>query len=87
MRTGLDPFSFLVNCIAGWMNQHQHDGGWGKAHLWDRPSITVIGPAYICSPKTCSKSLNNSSADQEITVRFGGFISGCNDTRDQLPDA
>src|SRR5205814_4135187 len=25
MRTGLDPFSFLVNCIAGWMNQHQHD--------------------------------------------------------------
>ena len=25
MRTTLDPFSFLVNCIAGWMNQHQHD--------------------------------------------------------------
>jgi hypothetical protein len=25
MRTGIDPFSFLVNCIAGWMNQHQHD--------------------------------------------------------------
>jgi hypothetical protein len=25
MRTALDPFSFLVNCIAGWMNQHQHD--------------------------------------------------------------
>ena len=24
MRTGIDPFSFLVNCIAGWMNQHQH---------------------------------------------------------------
>src|ERR1051326_2751548 len=25
MRTALDPFSFLVTCIAGWMNQHQHD--------------------------------------------------------------
>jgi putative transposase len=25
MRTVLDPFSFLVNFIAGWMNQHQHD--------------------------------------------------------------
>ena len=25
MRTTLDPFSFVVNCIAGWMNQHQHD--------------------------------------------------------------
>ena len=24
MRTTLDPFSFLVTCIAGWMNQHQH---------------------------------------------------------------
>ena len=24
MRTALDPFSFLVTCIAGWMNQHQH---------------------------------------------------------------
>jgi putative transposase len=25
MRTVLDPFSFLVTCVAGWMNQHQHD--------------------------------------------------------------
>src|SRR5436853_3234310 len=25
MRTALDPFSFLVNCIARWMNHHQHD--------------------------------------------------------------
>src|SRR5436853_3015478 len=25
MRAGLDPFSFLVVSIAGWMNQHQHD--------------------------------------------------------------
>ena len=25
MRTAFDPFSFLVNCIAGWMNQHQQD--------------------------------------------------------------
>src|SRR6266566_4736214 len=25
MRTALNPFSFLVTCIAGWMNQHQHD--------------------------------------------------------------
>ena len=24
MRTALDPFSFLVTSIAGWMNQHQH---------------------------------------------------------------
>jgi putative transposase len=24
MRTVLDPFSFLVTCLAGWMNQHQH---------------------------------------------------------------
>ena len=24
MRAGLDPFSFLVVSIAGWMNQHQH---------------------------------------------------------------
>ena len=24
MRTVLDPFSFLVTSIAGWMNQHQH---------------------------------------------------------------
>src|SRR2546430_2370453 len=24
MRAGLDPFSFLVISIAGWMNQHQH---------------------------------------------------------------
>jgi putative transposase len=24
MRTALDPFSFLVTCVAGWMNQHQH---------------------------------------------------------------
>ena len=24
MRTALDPFSFLVTCIAGLMNQHQH---------------------------------------------------------------
>jgi putative transposase len=24
MRTSLDPFLFLVACIAGWMNQHQH---------------------------------------------------------------
>lgn len=24
MRTSLDPFSFLVTCIAGCMNQHQH---------------------------------------------------------------
>ena len=24
MRAGLDPFSFLVVCIAGWMNQRQH---------------------------------------------------------------
>src|SRR5260370_33954287 len=24
MRMALDPFSFLVTCIAGWMNQHQH---------------------------------------------------------------
>jgi hypothetical protein len=25
MRTALNPVSFLVTCIAGWMNQHQHD--------------------------------------------------------------
>ena len=25
MRTTFDPFSFLVTCIAGWMNKHQHD--------------------------------------------------------------
>ena len=25
MRTVLDPFSFLVTCVAGWMNQHEHD--------------------------------------------------------------
>jgi hypothetical protein len=25
MPTAFDPFSFLVNCIVGWMNQHQHD--------------------------------------------------------------
>ena len=25
MRTALDPFLFLVTCIAEWMNQHQHD--------------------------------------------------------------
>jgi putative transposase len=25
MRTALDPFSFLVTSIAGWINQHQHD--------------------------------------------------------------
>src|SRR2546423_12164813 len=25
MRTALDPFSFLVNCVAGWMNHQQHD--------------------------------------------------------------
>src|SRR5262245_26515671 len=25
MRTALNPFSFLVTSIAGWMNQHQHD--------------------------------------------------------------
>jgi len=24
MQTALDPFSFLVTAIAGWMNQHQH---------------------------------------------------------------
>jgi hypothetical protein len=24
MRTAFDPFSFLITCIAGWMNQHQH---------------------------------------------------------------
>jgi putative transposase len=24
-RTALDPFSFLVTSIAGWINQHQHD--------------------------------------------------------------
>ena len=24
MRGGLDPFTFLVVCICGWMNQHQH---------------------------------------------------------------
>ena len=24
MRTALDPFSFVVTAIAGWMNQHQH---------------------------------------------------------------
>src|SRR6266704_2178993 len=24
MRKALDPFSFLVTCVAGWMNQHQH---------------------------------------------------------------
>src|SRR5437773_12576319 len=24
MRKAFDPFSFLVTCIAGWMNQHQH---------------------------------------------------------------
>ena len=24
MRTRLDPFSFLVVSLAGWMNQHQH---------------------------------------------------------------
>ena len=24
MRTALDPFSFMVTSIAGWMNQHQH---------------------------------------------------------------
>ena len=24
MRAALDPFSFLVTSIAGWMNQHQH---------------------------------------------------------------
>jgi len=24
MRTAFDPFSFLVTCVAGWMNQHQH---------------------------------------------------------------
>src|SRR6516165_6368241 len=24
MRAVLDPFSFLVVCICGWMNQHQH---------------------------------------------------------------
>src|SRR6059036_2430041 len=24
MRASLDPFSFLVVSIAGWMNQHQH---------------------------------------------------------------
>src|SRR5882762_4389961 len=25
MRAGLDPFSFLVVSIAGWMNQHQQN--------------------------------------------------------------
>src|SRR5437773_460487 len=25
MRKAFDPFSFLVTCVAGWMNQHQHD--------------------------------------------------------------
>src|SRR5438874_1193734 len=25
MGTALDPFSFLVTCVAGWMNQHQHN--------------------------------------------------------------
>ena len=24
MRTAIDPFSFLVTSIAGWMNEHQH---------------------------------------------------------------
>jgi hypothetical protein len=24
MRTAFDPFSFLVTCNAGWINQHQH---------------------------------------------------------------
>jgi hypothetical protein len=24
MRTALDPFSFVVTSVAGWMNQHQH---------------------------------------------------------------
>jgi hypothetical protein len=24
MRGGLDPFTFLVVSISGWMNQHQH---------------------------------------------------------------
>ena len=24
MGTALDPFSFLVTSITGWMNQHQH---------------------------------------------------------------
>jgi len=24
MRTALDPFSFVVTFVAGWMNQHQH---------------------------------------------------------------
>jgi hypothetical protein len=24
MRTALDLFSFVVTCVAGWMNQHQH---------------------------------------------------------------
>jgi len=24
MRTALDPFPFLVTCIAGWTNKHQH---------------------------------------------------------------
>src|SRR5437879_9837830 len=24
MRTALDPFSFVVTFIAGWMNEHQH---------------------------------------------------------------
>ena len=26
MRTALDPFSFVVTSVAGWMNQHQHHG-------------------------------------------------------------
>jgi transposase InsO family protein len=32
MQTVLNPFSFLVTCIAGWMNQHQHDFK-GKRYL------------------------------------------------------
>jgi len=24
MRCGLDPFTFLIVSISGWMNQHQH---------------------------------------------------------------
>jgi hypothetical protein len=45
MRAGLDPFSFVVTSIAGWMNQRQQQV---IEYLVEVEQVTTFVPASTC---------------------------------------